>query len=69
MTERKRRKEQDEYTPIKLPNRFIEQIDKIMEKNPEYDFKTRPQFLRYLVRKYIDDHKLVESDYRIRRKD
>lgn len=61
-----RRKEQDEYTPVKLPNDFIDQIDKIMEKNPEYVFKTRPQFMRYLIRKFIDDHKLVERDYKIK---
>ena len=60
-----RRAEQDDYTPVKLPNSFITQIDAIMENNPEYDFKTRPQFLRYLVRKFIDDHNLPENDYQI----
>ena len=63
-----RRPEQDEYTPVKLPNSFIEQIDKIMKNNPEYDFRTRPAFIRYLVRKFIDTHELVENEYKIKSK-
>lgn len=50
-----RRPEQDDYTPIKLPNSMIRQIDKYMSEHPEYDFKTRPQFVKYIVRRYIEE--------------
>ena len=52
-----RRPEQDEYTPVKIPHSMIEQIDRYMQDNPEFDFKTRPQFIKYLIRRYMDEHK------------
>ena len=53
----KRRPEQDDYTPVKISNSLIQQIDRYIDDHPEFDFKTRPQFLKYLIRRYLDEHR------------
>lgn len=42
-------------TPVKLPNDLIEELDKIKE-NSQLCFKSRPEILKYLIRKYLDEH-------------
>jgi metal-responsive CopG/Arc/MetJ family transcriptional regulator len=51
----KRKPEQDAYTPVKLPNSMIEQVDRFIENQPQHDFRSRPQFITYLIRRYIDE--------------
>ena len=45
---------------ISLPKPFMDMIDEILEKNP--DFKNRVAVIRYAVRKYYEFLKKLEKD-------
>jgi len=55
------KKKSDDSTPVKLSNGIIAQIDKIIKEDPDHDFKSRPDVLKYLIRKFIDHQKELES--------
>jgi len=42
----------NEYTPIKLRNEIIKEIDKIRDKNPF--LRTRPDVIIYILHRYIE---------------
>lgn len=44
------------YTPVKLRNEIIAEIDKIKENNPF--LRTRPDVLKYVLHRYIEEHDL-----------
>ena len=43
----------DQYTPIKLRNEIIGEIDILREKNPF--LRTRPDVLKYVLHRYVED--------------
>ncbi len=45
----------DQFTPVKLRNEIIEQIDKIKEQNPF--LRTRPDVLKYILHRYVEEQK------------
>lgn len=52
-------KEDKGYIGLGLPKAFVNLIDEIVEKNP--DFKNRVNVIRYSVRKYYDELKKIEK--------
>lgn len=48
----------EESTPVKLPNDMIEELDRIKEQS-NLHFKSRPDVLKYLIRKYIEENNQV----------
>ena len=44
-----------EYTPVKLPNYLIKQIDTVIDKEPKM-FSSRPDFIKFLVKSYLHNN-------------
>ena len=43
----------EQFTPIKLRNEIIHEIDKIIDNNPFV--RTRPQVIKYILHRYIEE--------------
>ena len=45
----------DNYTPVKLPNYLISQMDNVINKEPKM-FSSRPDFIKFLVNSYLHNN-------------
>lgn len=52
---------EDTYTPIKISNELAKHIDEYIQNNPK--FRTRSDFVRYVIRYYMDTNKPIHNDH------
>ncbi|MBS3802499.1 MAG: hypothetical protein KGY65_07110 [Candidatus Thermoplasmatota archaeon] len=49
----------DQYTPIKLRNEIIAEIDKIKDADPF--LQTRPDVLKFILHRYVEEQKNIQN--------